>query len=109
MTGKFDFMKPFYYLYYILCMAIIWFLSFIDDVDMFGDDSIHHFCDIIKNENIESLRSVTIPVSFLLIFPFILHFLLTLRKKINVVSLVMTVFIFIFWFYLYFGRYIKCY
>jgi len=78
---KIHFLKPFYYFYYFLCLAIIWFLSFIDDVSMFGDDSAHHFCDIITNENTESMRSATIPLSFLLLLPFILHCFVTTRKK----------------------------
>lgn len=109
MMEKFNFLKPFYYLYYFLCFFIIWFFSFIDNVDMFGDDSAHHFCDIINDKNTESLRSLTIPVSFLLILPFILHFVFSVKKKINILSLIMTVTIFIFWLWIYFGRYIKCY
>ncbi|EAS1758224.1 DUF2645 family protein [Salmonella enterica] len=107
--NKFNFLKPFYYIYYFLCFFIIWFLSFIDDTDVFGDDSVHHFCDIINNDNTESLRSATIPVSFLLILPFILHAIYSIKRKMNIKPLIMAIIIVAFWAWTYFIRYIRCY
>ena len=102
-------MRIFYYLYYFLCLATIWFLSFLDDSGMFGDDVVHHFCDVISDENTESMRAVTVPVSFLLILPFIVHSVITVRKQRNFIQLILTSIIFIFWFFLFVGKYLRCY
>ncbi|EGW1917092.1 DUF2645 family protein [Salmonella enterica] len=104
-----SFMKIFFYLYYFLCLATIWSLSFLDDIGTFGDDAVHHFCDVVSDENTESMRAVTAPLSFLLILPFIVHSVIIVRKRRNFWQLILTAVISIFWFFLFVGRYLKCY
>lgn len=109
MKDKYKFLKPIYYFYYVFSFIVIWFLAFLDDVDTFGDDAVHHVCDVISDENTESMRDVTVPFSFLLITPFIFHFANALRKRRDFRGLLPAGVIIVVWFWLFFGEYIKCY
>ncbi|CND90998.1 Protein of uncharacterised function (DUF2645) [Yersinia nurmii] len=100
-------LKPLLPLYYIGCVFAIFLLSFLDSDSMSGNDATLSLCGTITDANGESIRDFAIPFTFILMFPLIIHLIISLKNK-KYVPPILAVLLIIYWWWSFFGQYLSC-
>ena len=98
-------LNPFFLAWYLLCLAVVKIFSYFDSPAIYGDDTVHTYCNILESG--DDSRAFTVPASLFFMIPLLIklwHSLIA-RKYTPTIAVILLM---LYWWWSFFGIYYSC-